>query len=70
MESIFSFAKTAQMCSPTSQYLLFSIIFSSLMISVGGIYVWRKYIRTQPGVVATDKKELISLDDGDKLSLV
>lgn len=37
-------------CTPFSHALLYSIAAMSVMISVGGIYVWRRFIRSQPVV--------------------
>lgn len=73
--SLFSWAKSTQMCSPMSQTLLFSIILSSLLIAVGGVYVWRRYIRTQPapnaamfqGEVDESNQQMVSVSDGSKV---
>ena len=35
-------------CSLASHALFYSTILMTFMISVGGFYVWRRYIRTQP----------------------
>lgn len=75
LTSLFSWAKSTQMCSPMSQTLLFSIILSSLLIAVGGFYVWRRYIRTQPAPEAAvfqdegdeSNQPMISVGDGSKV---
>lgn len=40
-------SETANRCTPFSHALLYSIAAMSLMISAGGIYVWRRFIRSQ-----------------------
>lgn len=52
VQSIGSWGKSTQSCSATSHALLYSILFSSVLISAVGVYVWRRFIRTQPGVKA------------------
>ena len=49
MFDIFSWAQSTQMCSAGSQALLYTMIASALSIAAAGFYVWRRFIRTQPG---------------------
>ena len=49
MFDLFTWAQNTQMCSANSQALLYAMIASSLSIAAAGFYVWRRYIRTQPG---------------------
>lgn len=37
-----------QMCSASSHAFLYVLFASSLAIAIGGVYVWRRFIRTQP----------------------
>lgn len=36
-----------QMCTPHSHAFLYVLIASSSAIALGGVYVWRRFIRTQ-----------------------
>ena len=50
--------RSTQMCTPQSHALLYVLIASWVAISLGGIYLWRKVIRTKPSSVpATQPKE-------------
>lgn len=40
--------RSTQMCSPPSHAFLYVLIASSTAIALGGVYVWRRFIRTQP----------------------
>lgn len=40
--------RSTSMCSAPSQALLYVLIASSIAIALGGFYVWRRFIRTQP----------------------
>ena len=35
-------------CSAESHFLLYGTVLIQLLIVVGGVYVWRRYIRTKP----------------------
>lgn len=35
-------------CSPESYALVYALVGMAIVISVGGIFVWRRYIRTRP----------------------
>jgi uncharacterized membrane protein YidH (DUF202 family) len=48
VKAIGSWGRSTQSCSATSQALLYSIIVSSILISAVGVYVWLRFIRTQP----------------------
>ena len=40
--------RSTYMCSPASHAFLYVLIASSTAIALGGVYVWRRFIRTQP----------------------
>ncbi len=40
--------RSTSMCSARSQAFLYVLIASSIAIALGGFYVWRRFIRTQP----------------------
>lgn len=46
--SITGWGRKAYSCSPESHALAYAIVAMALMISIGGVYVWRRFIRTQP----------------------
>ena len=43
-----AWVRSTQSCSATSHALMYSIMASTVLISVGGVFVWRRFIRTQP----------------------
>ncbi len=42
------FLLASRECSAASHALLYSILVTAVAISLGGIYVWRRFIRNQP----------------------
>lgn len=52
--SLMLWKKSTEMCSPESYALLYSIITSSVLISLAGVYVWMRFIRTQPAAIKAD----------------
>lgn len=38
----------SKQCSGESHALLYAIFIMAVLISAGGVYVWRRFIRTQP----------------------
>lgn len=40
--------RSTQMCSAPSHAFLYTFMASSTAIALGGVYVWRRFIRTQP----------------------
>lgn len=41
----------AYSCGPAPHALLYSIMAMTVLIAAGGVYVWRRFIRTKPVVV-------------------
>lgn len=40
--------RSTYMCSAPSHAFLYVLIASSIAIALGGVHVWRRYVRTQP----------------------
>lgn len=45
-----AWAESTNSCTPQSHGLMYSIMVMTVMMSIGGFYVWRRFIRTQPGM--------------------
>lgn len=41
-------------CSPITYSLVYAVLAASLAISAGGVYVWLRFVRTQPEVKVSD----------------
>ena len=41
--------QSTESCSAYSHALMYAVLVSSVLIAVGGVFVWRRFIRTQPG---------------------
>jgi hypothetical protein len=52
-----NFFRTSERCSAESHTLIYLIMGSSLLITCIGVYVWLRFIRTQPGVKVGAQKD-------------
>lgn len=48
---IAAWGKSTNSCSAESHVLMYSIVVMAVLISVGGVFVWRRFIRTQPATL-------------------
>jgi hypothetical protein len=43
-----AFYRSTNTCSAESHALMYSVAASTVLIAVGGFYVWRRFIKTKP----------------------
>lgn len=46
-----AFWNSSASCSPYSHALMYSIFVTTILISVGGFFVWRRFIRMEPDLI-------------------
>jgi hypothetical protein len=51
VKAITGWGARAYSCSPQSHALMYSIIAMAILMSFGGIFVYKRFIRTQPAPV-------------------
>jgi phosphate/sulfate permease len=51
IRGIAAWGKSTNSCSAESHVLIYLIVVMALLISVGGVFVWRRFIRTQPAAL-------------------
>ena len=53
VNGLMNWKRSTQMCSPASHAYLYVLLASWVAISLAGIYLWRKVIRTKRSTIST-----------------